>query len=131
MNETLVIIFAGLVAYIILQVCIVKDFEESSALRGITTILSLMVAIVLGAACVFFPLGYKWSEVRPATATRVGDELIINAGEWGNIRTTNIRYLDKPVQIRRIYQKNGFGWRMGPFFDYTRIEIVKDKNCER
>ena len=97
------------------------DYRASAMREGttfITTIIALSMLLISGIA----PVGFDEITTYPATNTRVGDQLVIQAENVPTQISSDISLIDKPVQIKEIHQHNAWGGGMGIKYE---IEVIK------
>ena len=122
MNETYLIITGLLIGYCMVQICTGALGYQSSELRGVSTIILSGISLLMLLFSAVLPLGDELQEVKPATNTRVGNELIIQAEGWPTQVINNIEFIDKEVQIRQTRQRNAWGGGLG---DVYQVELIK------
>lgn len=101
MNETyLSVMFTIIVATIIIW-CFVDDI--------IGTMVLTIASVVMFTASVIAPIGDDRIEIKPATNTRVGNELVIQAQGFSTQNISDIALIDKKVQVKKITTQNAWG----------------------
>jgi hypothetical protein len=122
MNETYLIINILLIVYCIGQIATGAVEYSSSVFRAFSTIILSMIAVIMLLFSAAFPFGDTSYEIKPATNTRVGNELIIQAEGWPTQVINNIEFIDKEVQIRQTHFRNVWGGGMNSVY---QVESIK------
>ena len=122
MNETYLIINGLLIVYCIGQIATGAVEYSSSVFRGVSTIILSGIAVAMLLFSAAFPFGYTSYEIKPATNTRVGNELIIQAEGWPTQIINHIGFVDKEVQIRQTHFRNVWGGGMNREY---QVELIK------
>jgi hypothetical protein len=71
----------------------------------LSTIVSAMMLILSGAK----PVGDDLIEIKPATNTIVGNQLIIQSKDYPTQVVSDIGLIDKKVQVKRVITQNAWG----------------------
>lgn len=108
MNETYLIITGVLLAYSIAQF-FSPGFYNCGEFRGVTTIILFGIGCVMLLLSAIMPLGAGLIEIKPATNTKIGNELIIQADGFPTQVIDNIKFIDQPVQVRKLQFQNAWG----------------------
>jgi len=122
MNEILLTILILLLWYNVLQICTGAFDYGVSQFREVSTLLTI---IIFGFGLIFsivLPTGYDKITMYPATNTRVGDQLIIQAENVPTQISSDISLINKPVQIKKISENNAWGGCLQVKYE---IEIIK------
>lgn len=120
MNETYLIITGLLVAYTITQISTGALGYNSSNLRGCSTFVAMFISISL---LIFslLPLGDRVVTYSDATNTKVNNELIITS-KFPTQIVTDIKFVDKPVRVKRTEMYNAWGGGSGDLYEVELIE---------
>jgi hypothetical protein len=117
MNETYLIITGVLLVYSIIQF-LSPDFYRCGEFRGVTTALSFGIGALMVVLSAIIPIGDDIIEIKSATNTKIGNELIIQADGFPTQVIDNIKFIDQPVQVRKTQYQNAWGGGMN-----TRYEV--------
>jgi len=112
MNETYLTILGIVFGYLIFQFFVIPDFADGGDLRVISTIIiliSFFFGLIISEVA---PLGDSIVEIKQATNTRVGDQLVIQSEGFPTQIVTDIGLVDKEVQIRKTTPKNSWGGKL-------------------
>ena len=82
---------------------------DDNGLWGFATLMSSLVSIVMLILSGIAPIGNDLVEVKPATNTRVGNELMIQTQGWPTQVITDIKFIDKPVLVKKVIEQNAWG----------------------
>jgi hypothetical protein len=111
MNETYLIITGVLLAYSITQF-LSPDFDRCGDFRGVSTVISFGIGCLMLILSAVIPCGDEIYEIKPATNTKIGSELIIQTDGFPTQIIDNIKFIDQPVQVRKRQFQNAWGGGM-------------------
>jgi hypothetical protein len=89
--------------------------------RGFSTFILMVVSGLLLIFSGMLPVGSDIVEFKPASNTRVENELIIRADGFPTQIISDIKFIDKPVQIKKITQQNAWG---GNLYTTYQVELL-------
>lgn len=128
MNEPYLIVMLCLGLYLVIQICIVPDLGYTDDMFRIGSI--IIGGIAFGFMLIFSGvegLGDDIVEIKPATNTRVGNDLIIQSDGWPTQVVSDIKFIDKPVQIKKVTPQNAWGGDL-PAIYYIETVISEKVN---
>lgn len=91
----------------------------------ISTLLSVFAIPILLAVSFTGHVAEQSVVTRPATVTRMGDSIIVQAPRFHTLVTRDISFLDAEVVIDEITPRNAYGTKMTPYY-IARIVGTKE-----
>ena len=120
MNEQFIIILGVLALYCVINM-MTGCFDDNSDFRPISVIICAF-AFVLGLLFSgILAIGETKEQVKPATNTRVGDELIIQAEGFPSQVISDMKFIGKEVQVKEIKYHNAWGGGLETKYE---VEII-------
>lgn len=107
MNDTYLIIMGVVVGYTLIQLS--TGAVDDTGFRGLSTFITMIISVVMFVASGACPFGEDLIEVKSATNTRINNELIIQSVGFPTQIISDIQFIDKPVQIKKITTQNSWG----------------------
>lgn len=109
-------------SYVICSLIIGGD--AGGEFRFYTTFYGAILSTVFWILSFVMPIGDKIHTTKPATNSRVGDVLVIQADGFPVQLTQNMAFIDKKVQIMEIQPTNAWGNKLEVGITYE-IQLIK------
>lgn len=126
MNEIYLTIMFFVIAGTILACCFADDLMEYFMGTGVLVVgVGLFGSFTMLVFSGVLPLGEPLVDIRPATNTRVGDELIIQANGFPTQTITDIALIDKQVQVKKTTPQNAWGGDMVEQYTVEEVPVIE------
>lgn len=126
MNTTYLAIEAFLTLFVIYTMIHSRNWWESIAHEGkqLLAIVSLIVAIILFPVSFIPGTGEPNFTVKDAYSQKVGNEIVVQVDGWPTKITSDIKFIDVPLQIKRIEPRNSWGIDCNNSYSYE-VQVNK------
>jgi len=111
MNDKYLIVMGVVIVYTLFQM-LYNGAMYDMGIKGVSTMVTEIISVVMLILSGVLPIGEDIVDVKPASNTRINNELIIQADEFPTQIISNIGLIDKTVQIRKITTQNAWGGDM-------------------
>lgn len=108
MNEKYLIVMGVVIVYTLFQM-LYNGAMYDMGIKGVSTIITTIISGAMLILSGVLPIGEDIVDVKPASNTRINNELIIQAEEYPTQIISDIQFIDKPVQIKKITTQNSWG----------------------
>ena len=124
MNEPYLLIMFLLLVVTIFAWSFGEDIGNSFLGMGMMVLSPIVLFFMLIISGVS-PIGDSLIETKPATNVRVGDELIIQATGFPTQNVTNIKLIDKKVQVRKEITRNAWGGDIETIYTVEEVPVIE------